>query len=108
MPTPSNPLSHTHRFLARSLSGLLPKLEVQPLDIRQLCSNQAVGKQYQRDPLNYHGAIRVRVGYEIMQAQAAMRAGAAAGECCTLISDADVRMVTRAAMAMMRVMMLMN
>lgn len=65
-----NPLN---RFLARSLSCLLPKLEVQPLDTRMLNTDPAVVAQYERDPLNCHVALRVRLGYEVMNGVAAAR-----------------------------------
>ena len=56
-----------NRFLATQLSSILPKLPVQPLDERMLCSDEVVVKQYSRDPLCYHGSIRVRTGYEIIK-----------------------------------------
>ncbi len=65
-----------NRFLASSLSSVLPKLEVQALDAAALSTDAAVVAQYARDPLVYHGAMRVRVGYEMMQAMAAVRAWA--------------------------------
>lgn len=74
-PATDTPLN---RFLARTLSGIAPRLQVQPLDTRMLCSDPAVVAQYERDPLNYHGAIRVRTGHEVLGAIAAAYAAAPA------------------------------
>lgn len=65
-----------NRFLARMLSSILPKLPVQPLDARMLCTDEAICQQYRRDPLCYQGSIRVRTGYEVMNAIAAAKEAA--------------------------------
>lgn len=57
-----------NRFLARSLSGLLPKLPVQPLDPSKLSCDPHIVENYKRDPLNYHGSMRVGTGYQVMTA----------------------------------------
>jgi len=67
-----------NRFLALSLSSLLPKLPVTPLDARKLCTDARVVDAYTRDPLVYHGAIRVRTGAEIIKGIDAAFADAAA------------------------------
>lgn len=70
-----------NRFLAKVLSGLLPKLPVQALRTETLCSDPLVVRQYERDPLNYHGWLRVRVGRQMQVAveQARSWAGQLAG-----------------------------
>lgn len=67
-----------NRLLARTLSGVWPKLPVQPVDARMLCSDPAVCAQFKRDPLCYQGAIRVRTGAEVIKAIDAARAAAPA------------------------------
>jgi acylglycerol lipase len=57
-----------NRFLARALASLLPKLEVQTLNTATLCTDPVVVRQYERDPLVYHGALRVRMGNETIKA----------------------------------------
>jgi acylglycerol lipase len=57
-----------NRFGARALSGLLPKLEFQPIDTSTLCSDAGQVRAYERDPAVYHGKIRIRLGYEVMNA----------------------------------------
>jgi acylglycerol lipase len=56
-----------NRFLARVLSSLLPKLPISPLDAFTISSESSVVLQYTRDPVMYHGNLRVRFGYEVMQ-----------------------------------------
>ena len=57
-----------NRLLVRLLSAALPKLEVQPLPLEGLSADPALIAQYSRDPLVYHGKIRVRVGGELLAA----------------------------------------
>jgi acylglycerol lipase len=56
-----------NRFLAMTLSDLLPKLPVTPLDARKLCTDSVVVEAYRRDPLVYHGNVRVRFGAECIR-----------------------------------------
>jgi acylglycerol lipase len=65
-----------NRFMARTLAGVLPKLQVQPLDTGTLCTDAAVVAAYKADPLVFHGALRVRVGYEYIRAVEAVHAWA--------------------------------
>ena len=60
-----------NRFLARTLTHLWPSLPVTPLDPQQLCSDPAVVEAFKQDRLVYHGSLRVRTGYELMQGMAA-------------------------------------
>lgn len=57
-----------NRFLARALSSLLPKVPIQALDAAKLCGDQEVVARYLRDPLNYSGGVRARVGCEVLRA----------------------------------------
>jgi alpha-beta hydrolase superfamily lysophospholipase len=57
-----------NRCLASSLSAILPKLPVQKLDVETLCTDPVVVRAYTRDPLVYHGPLRVRFGHEMMKA----------------------------------------
>lgn len=63
-----------NRFLARSLSAVWPQLQVAPLDVDALCTDAAVVADYKRDPLNFHGKLRVRTGAEVLAAIADARA----------------------------------
>jgi len=58
----------TNRLLAGTLSSWLPKLPVQRLNPDRLSTEPTVVEAYQRDPLVYTGALRVRVGSEFMKA----------------------------------------
>jgi acylglycerol lipase len=60
-----------NRFLVRAISSILPKMEVQKLNVKNLNSDPQAVAQYERDPSMYHGAIRVRVGFEMMRAMEA-------------------------------------
>lgn len=55
-----------NRALAKIVSRLLPKMQVQALDSSTLAVNKAVAVQYLRDPLNYTGGVRARVGHEML------------------------------------------
>lgn len=55
-----------NRWLARTLSNILPKLPVTPMDPRKLCTDARVVEAFLRDPLVYHGNVRVRTGAEII------------------------------------------
>jgi alpha-beta hydrolase superfamily lysophospholipase len=57
-----------NRFLARVLSSIVPKLEVQALNTATLCTDTAVVRQYERDPLVYHGSLRVSFGAQTIKA----------------------------------------
>jgi len=63
-----------NRLLARHLSAVWPQLPAAPLDVAGLCTDAAVVAAYRRDPLCYHGMIKVRTGAELLQAMAAARA----------------------------------
>jgi acylglycerol lipase len=56
-----------NRWLALTLSGVFPKLPVTPMDPCKLCTDQRVVDAFIRDPLVYHGNIRVRTGAEIIK-----------------------------------------
>ena len=70
-PATDTPLN---RFLARHLTNLWPTLPVAPLDVAGLCTDAAVVEAYRRDPLCYHGLVRVRTGFEGLEAIADARA----------------------------------
>lgn len=57
-----------NRFLVKLLANTMPKLPVEPLNIASVCSDEVVQSTYMRDPLNYKGGVRVRVGGEIIKA----------------------------------------
>lgn len=63
-----------NRFLARQLTELWPTLPVAPLDVAGLCTDATVVEAYKRDPLCYHGLVRVRTGFEGLEAIADARA----------------------------------
>jgi alpha-beta hydrolase superfamily lysophospholipase len=56
-----------NRWLALTFSDYLPKLPVTPLEPNLLCTDKSVVDAYMRDPLVYHGNIRVRTGAEIIK-----------------------------------------
>jgi acylglycerol lipase len=58
-----NPITRT---LANTLSSLLPKMPVKGLKPEDLCTDPVVCASYTRDPLCYHGALKLRFGGEIM------------------------------------------
>ena len=64
-PATDTPLN---RFLARVLSNTFPKLEVAKLPLTHLCTDEHVVAQYKQDPLVFHGALRARVGAELIRA----------------------------------------
>ena len=69
-----------NRFLARTLADLLPKLVAAPgVDTRKMSVDPALCALAARDPLNYHGGIRVRLGFEFISAIDRVRAYAASG-----------------------------
>ena len=55
-----------NRWLGLTLTRILPKLPVAPLAAHKLCTDASVVEAYKRDPLVYHGSIRVRTGAEVM------------------------------------------
>lgn len=57
-----------NRGLVKLLSNILPKLPVEPLNIKTVCSDEVIQSTFMRDPLNYKGGVRVRVGYEVINA----------------------------------------
>jgi len=57
-----------NRFMAGLLSNTFPKLEVAKLPLTHLCTDSSVVSQYVRDPLVFHGALRARVGAELIRA----------------------------------------
>lgn len=63
-----------NRFMARNLSAVWPQLQVAPLDVDALCTDPAVVADYKRDPLCFHGKLRVRTGAEVLAAIADARA----------------------------------
>lgn len=58
-----NPVTRT---LANTLSSVLPKMPVKGLNPVDLCTDPVVVASYLRDPLTYHGALKLRFGGEIM------------------------------------------
>lgn len=69
--------SPLNRWLALTLTNVVPKLAVTPLDPRAICSDARVVEAYKRDPLVYHGAIRLRLGAEGIRGMGAAFAAAA-------------------------------
>jgi len=63
-----------NRAAVTLLCGWLPKLVVDHLNPKDLCTDPAVVDQYVRDPLVAHEGVRARVGMEIMRGQANVRA----------------------------------
>lgn len=57
-----------NRFAAALLGRTLPKLEVARLPLSHLCTDAAVVARYVADPLVFHGALRARVGAEMIKA----------------------------------------
>lgn len=53
-----------------------PQLPVTPLDVNTLAADEEVIEQYVRDPLVYHGNMRIRMGAEFMRCVDAARAAA--------------------------------
>lgn len=53
--------------LAPLLSAYLPKLQLTPLDIDELCTNEETLKRYRQDPLVYRDGVRVRLAYSMIQ-----------------------------------------
>ncbi|MBL8156272.1 MAG: lysophospholipase [Anaerolineae bacterium] len=62
--------------IGAALNAVLPKLAfVEPIDATALSSDTAVSSGYDADPLVYHGKVRVRMAYQIVQASRAIKAG---------------------------------
>lgn len=55
-----------NKFLAKSLSSVVPKLELDKLDTFGLARSETVVMQYKLDPLNNHRGMTVRIGATIL------------------------------------------
>ena len=55
-------------FLSNALTGLLPKLAVDPIAADKIARSNVVVAQYELDALNWHGGIRIRLGDELLKA----------------------------------------
>lgn len=64
----------TQQSVGRVLSRLLPRLRVAPTDLTTVSKDQAVVRAYQNDPNVYHGNVAARVGIELIDAVAFVRA----------------------------------
>lgn len=63
-------LPGSNKFLyltSNILASLLPTVGVASLDLKSLCSDPAVVKAYEEDPLVWHGKVKMRVGSELLQ-----------------------------------------
>ena len=69
-----------NRFLARTLANLTPKLVAAPgVDTRKMSVDPALCALAARDPLNYKGGMKVRVGNEFIVTLDRVRAHASSG-----------------------------
>lgn len=53
-------------WLAKTLSAKLPKLELDGIDAAKVSRSSVIVDQYKRDPLTYHGGVRVRFAAEFL------------------------------------------
>jgi len=57
-----------NKFLAKTLSSVVPKLQLEKLDTFGLARSETVVMQYKLDPLNNHNGLTIRIGSVLLQA----------------------------------------